>query len=110
MVRLARLIPAATADPAALQGATTGSADYSFRSRKKIPADPEKSEPGATYYRQSPEEDPSGPREKAKGHVVRGGTFLNGPVVVRATSRIECPDVYRNYVIGFRVVLETAVK
>jgi DNA-directed RNA polymerase subunit M/transcription elongation factor TFIIS len=25
-----------------------GSADYSFRSRKKIPADPEQGEPGAT--------------------------------------------------------------
>lgn len=25
-----------------------GSAEYSFRSRKKIPADPEKGEPGAT--------------------------------------------------------------
>ena len=61
----------------------------------------------ADYYRQSPEEDPSGPREKAKGHVVRGGTFLNGPGLVRATSRVECPDAYRNYVIGFRVVLET---
>jgi formylglycine-generating enzyme required for sulfatase activity len=64
----------------------------------------------ADYYGQSPEEDPTGPREKTKGHVVRGGTFLNGPVVVRATSRIECPDAYRNYVIGFRVVLETGGK
>jgi formylglycine-generating enzyme len=64
----------------------------------------------ADYYRQSPEEDPTGPREKTKGHVVRGGTFLNGPVVVRATCRVECPDVYRNYVIGFRVVLETGGK
>lgn len=60
----------------------------------------------ADYYGQSPEEDPPGPPEKTKGHVVRGGTFLNGPAVVRATTRIECPDAYRNYVIGFRVVLE----
>ena len=62
------------------------------------------------YYWQSPAEDPSGPREKAKGHVVRGGTFLNGPGLVGATSRVECPDVYRNYAIGFRVVLETGGK
>jgi formylglycine-generating enzyme required for sulfatase activity len=62
------------------------------------------------HYGQSPEENPAGPREKAKGHVVRGGTFLNGPGLVRATSRVECPDVYRNYVIGFRVVLETGGK
>ena len=62
------------------------------------------------YYQQSPAADPTGPREKAKGHVVRGGTFLNGPWLVRATSRVECPDVYRNYVIGFRVLLETGGK
>ena len=60
----------------------------------------------ADYYRHSPEEDPAGPREKTKGHVVRGGTFLNGPGLVRATSRVECPELYRNYVIGFRVLLE----
>ena len=62
------------------------------------------------YYRHSPAEDPTGPRDKTKGHVVRGGTFLNGPVLVRATSRVECPDVYRNYVIGFRVVRDTESK
>ena len=42
----------------------------------------------------------------AVGNPVRGGTFLNGTTLVRATSRIECPDVYRNYVNGFRVLME----
>lgn len=58
------------------------------------------------YYRRSPVENPAGPRGKAKGHVVRGGAFLNGPGLMRATSHVECPDVYRNQVIGFRVLLE----
>jgi formylglycine-generating enzyme len=56
------------------------------------------------YYEQAPKSDPTGPLKNRAGHVVRGGTFLNGTVLVRATSRIECPDGYRNYVIGFRVV------
>lgn len=58
------------------------------------------------YYRESPESNPQGPRQQKEAHVVRGGTFLNGPTVVRTTSRIECRDGYRNYVIGFRVLLE----
>ncbi len=58
------------------------------------------------YYRESPELDPRGPEKTKDGHVVRGGTFLNGLMPVRATSRIECRDGYRNYVIGFRVLLE----
>jgi formylglycine-generating enzyme required for sulfatase activity len=62
----------------------------------------------ADYYRGSPTENPSGPSVKVKGHVVRGGTFLNDTTLVRASARVECPDQYRNYVIGFRVVLEEA--
>jgi formylglycine-generating enzyme required for sulfatase activity len=58
------------------------------------------------YYRESPELNPKGPLKDKMGHVVRGGTFLNGPTLVRATSRVECEDLYRNYVIGFRVLLE----
>src|SRR5262249_38647142 len=58
------------------------------------------------YYRESPELDPKGPVTKREDHVVRGGTFLNGTDAVRATSRIKCPDAYRNYVIGFRVLME----
>jgi formylglycine-generating enzyme len=60
----------------------------------------------AGFYAASPVEDPSGPEERVKGHVVRGGTFLNDAHLVRASSRVECLDEYRNYVIGFRVVLE----
>jgi len=60
----------------------------------------------ADYYRTSPAADPRGPLKEAKGHVVRGGTFLNDAKLVRVTSRVECPEKYRNYVIGFRVVLE----
>jgi formylglycine-generating enzyme required for sulfatase activity len=58
------------------------------------------------YYATSPTDDPKGPAKATSGHVVRGGTFLNGPSLTRATSRVECPDSYRNYVIGFRVLLE----
>jgi formylglycine-generating enzyme required for sulfatase activity len=60
----------------------------------------------ADYYRRSPKLSPKGPAEKQRGHVVRGGTFLNGTTLIRTTSRTECPDGYRNYVIGFRVLLE----
>lgn len=62
------------------------------------------------YYRESPGVNPKGPLEPKDGHVVRGGTFLNGPSLVRATSRVECQDSYRNYVIGFRVLLEVEGK
>jgi formylglycine-generating enzyme len=62
------------------------------------------------YYRESPAVDPKGPAKKRGGHVVRGGTFLNGTSLVRATSRVECRDGYRNYVIGFRVLLEAGKK
>jgi formylglycine-generating enzyme required for sulfatase activity len=60
----------------------------------------------AGFYSASAEEDPAGPATETKGHVVRGGTFLNDGRLVRASSRVECLDEYRNYVIGFRVVLE----
>lgn len=59
------------------------------------------------YYAGSPELNPKGPAEPKGAHVVRGGTFLNGPSLVRVTSRVECQEVYRNYVIGFRVALES---
>jgi formylglycine-generating enzyme required for sulfatase activity len=58
------------------------------------------------YYAASPTVNPKGPKGAKGGHVVRGGTFLNGPSLTRATSRVECQDSYRNYVIGFRVLLE----
>jgi formylglycine-generating enzyme required for sulfatase activity len=58
------------------------------------------------YYAVSQGENPSGPTPETKGHVVRGGTFLNDAGLVRVSSRVECLDEYRNYVIGFRVVLE----
>jgi sulfatase modifying factor 1 len=61
----------------------------------------------ADAYSTSPTEDPPGLRKEMKGHVVRGGTFLNDAHLVRVSSRTDCPDGYRNYVIGFRVVLET---
>jgi formylglycine-generating enzyme required for sulfatase activity len=60
----------------------------------------------ADYYAASAKQDPTGPSKETKGHVVRGGTFLNDARLVRASSRVECPNKYRNYVIGFRVVLE----
>ena len=58
------------------------------------------------YYRKSPAQSPAGPAEKQKGHVVRGGTFLNGVNAQRVSARVECPDTYQNYVIGFRVEME----
>jgi formylglycine-generating enzyme required for sulfatase activity len=62
------------------------------------------------YYRDSPAVNPKGPADAKEGHVVRGGTFLNGPSLIRPTSRVECPDRYRNYVVGFRVLLEVEDK
>ena len=60
----------------------------------------------AEYYTDSPQTDPTGPSEKTDGHIVRGGTFLNDAKLIRVSSRVKCPDKYRNYVIGFRVVME----
>ena len=59
-------------------------------------------------YSQSAELDPRGPSALSSAHVVRGGTFLNGTSLVRTTSRVECQELYRNYVIGFRVVMEVS--
>lgn len=39
--------------------------------------------------------------------VVRGGAFLNSVDLVRCASRIEVPPYYRDYHIGFRVVLRS---
>ncbi len=57
------------------------------------------------YYGRSPPVNPTGP-PSGQGHVVRGGAFLHNPKVCRASGRIPCYPWYRNYVIGFRVVLE----
>jgi formylglycine-generating enzyme required for sulfatase activity len=61
---------------------------------------------GKDYYRDSPAADPAGPA-KGTARVVRGGTFLSSPKVSRASMRVASFPAYRNYVIGFRVVLET---
>ena len=58
------------------------------------------------YYGSSPAVDPEKRPAQGDAHVVRGGTFLNGTSLVRASSRTECRDRYRNYVIGFRVALD----
>jgi formylglycine-generating enzyme required for sulfatase activity len=60
----------------------------------------------ADFYQHSPELDPLCPSRPNAAHVVRGGTFLNGPDLVRVSSRVACGERYRNYVIGFRVLLE----
>ena len=56
---------------------------------------------GASYYQLSPERNPRGP-DSGNSRVLRGGSFLNVPILLRATYRDDYTPDTRNYVIGFR--------
>jgi formylglycine-generating enzyme required for sulfatase activity len=58
------------------------------------------------YYRQSPQTDPMGPGS-GTARVVRGGAFLHQPRHCRVSQRVAGTPTYHNYIIGFRVVMET---
>jgi len=62
---------------------------------------------GADYYAKSPAIDPAGPAN-GEGRVVRGGAFLHRPEQCRVTQRIGGRPSYHNYIIGFRVVTDSA--
>jgi len=56
---------------------------------------------GGNYYQNSPAKDPRGPMS-GKYRVLRGGSWFNGPIYVRAANRVgNYTTVRRNY-IGFR--------
>jgi formylglycine-generating enzyme required for sulfatase activity len=57
------------------------------------------------YYRTSPLNDPMGP-ETGTARVVRGGAFLHQARHCRVSHRIAGTPSYRNYIIGFRVLME----
>jgi formylglycine-generating enzyme len=61
---------------------------------------------GKDYYGNSPLTDPKGP-ETGTARVVRGGAFLHQARHCRVSHRVAGTPSYRNYIIGFRVVLET---
>ena len=57
------------------------------------------------YYSSSPGTDPTGPLS-GSFRVLRGGSWSNGPRNVRCAHRNDNTPDYRNYYIGFRLVLE----
>ncbi len=59
----------------------------------------------ATWYEQSPTEDPLGP-EQGTGRVLRGGNWFNKATYCRSAYRYDFPPTYRSARFGFRVVRE----
>jgi formylglycine-generating enzyme required for sulfatase activity len=60
------------------------------------------------YYKQSPEKDPMGPARPVfgLGHVFRGGSGDNSSRNSRSAVRCRGLAVFRNYLLGFRLVRE----
>ena len=58
----------------------------------------------ATYYQRSPERNPTGPDSQAR--VLRGGSWVNYPFSLRATSRNNDSPVSRDTYVGFRCARE----
>lgn len=59
----------------------------------------------ADYYRNSPVDDPAGPRE-GSSRIRRGGSWLHSAEYARSAQRRRYPPTGRNSPIGFRVALE----
>lgn len=60
---------------------------------------------GAKYFRVSAQRDPRGP-DSGDNRVVRGGSWKNGPELIRSANRSsERPDLRLN-VLGFRVAMD----
>ena len=53
------------------------------------------------YYRRSPEQNPRGP-ETGSGRVLRGGSWLSLPILLRAANRYDFTPGSRSDLIGFR--------
>ncbi len=62
----------------------------------------------AADYSQLPD-GASGSSDDDAGRVIRGGGFLNHPKASRSSCRNRSRPDYRNYVIGFRVVLDSVL-
>ncbi|MGE0471808.1 MAG: formylglycine-generating enzyme family protein [Nitrospira sp.] len=56
---------------------------------------------GEHYYSNSPEQNPQGP-SSAEYRVIRGGSWLNGPVNVRSALRLRATPPNRSDDLGFR--------
>ncbi|MBN2346788.1 MAG: SUMF1/EgtB/PvdO family nonheme iron enzyme, partial [Candidatus Aminicenantes bacterium] len=59
----------------------------------------------AEYYRNSPERDPAGPA-RGDARSVRGGSWANGPDLIRAANRSSERPGRRLNVLGFRVAMD----
>ena len=55
----------------------------------------------AAYYQRSPERNPKGPNS-GTSRVLRGGSWNNNPIGLRAANRHDNTPDHRNYYIGFR--------
>lgn len=63
---------------------------------------------GEKYYRKSHEHDPQGPvnkRQRKHSRVVRSGSWYSSPLLARAVSRVDLHAGFRDFNLGFRVVL-----
>lgn len=58
------------------------------------------------YYRISPSSDPTGPVQPRSWHVVRGGSWYNGPMSCRSSGRHDNVRTMASTTNGFRVVAE----
>ena len=58
----------------------------------------------ANYYRNSPSQDPQGPKEELAFRVVRGGGWKNYSKALRSASRSSLEPGSQNNFTGFRVV------
>jgi len=56
----------------------------------------------STYYRNSPKDNPPGPKS-GRGRVLRGGSWLSGPVFARSSYRGWYSPTVRYFTAGFRV-------
>lgn len=59
---------------------------------------------GASYYEQSPQNDPVGP-SAGSSRVVRGGSWVFGPTFGRSAARNHIGPSWRNHQHGFRVAM-----
>lgn len=59
------------------------------------------------YYAKSPEKNPTGP-EKGEKKVIRGGSWSDLPVALRASARVSAEPDFQDRAIGFRCAMNAA--
>jgi formylglycine-generating enzyme required for sulfatase activity len=62
----------------------------------------------ADYYEVLPDSNPQGPAS-GDARVLRGGAFYDDPNGVRCASRFRYYPLYRDYNLGFRVVVSPSL-